>query len=86
MKSTLHDEKASYTRISSAEIVAITRMFKMYDLKLDGRITAHYSRKLLTALGTAIKYHHGSIDFYNCHDQTPLEHLRKHDDLRYYFQ
>jgi Ca2+-binding EF-hand superfamily protein len=47
----MHDEKAGYTRISPTEIVAITRMFRMYDLKLDGKISAHYSRKLLEALG-----------------------------------
>jgi Ca2+-binding EF-hand superfamily protein len=54
MRSSVQDEKAGYSRISSSEIVAITRMFRMYDLKLDGRISSHYCRKLLKALGTAI--------------------------------
>ena len=39
-------------RISATESASITKMFRMYDLKSNGKISAHYARKLLTALGS----------------------------------
>lgn len=38
-------------RLSAAESKAIKSMFTMYDLKSTGKISPHYARKLLVALG-----------------------------------
>jgi hypothetical protein len=41
-------------RITSSEITVIKSMFRMYDIKSTGKISHHYARKLLTALGFSL--------------------------------